>query len=345
MPPEDAIQNADVSSQGNDELELDPRDEAIAEIAKDRAQERDEMLKENGFEPEVADGEVEPDPDEVSAETTSQDGEPGDGEESEPPADNEEETHAATKKRTLKVDGEEVEFDEDKIIDAGIRALQKESAADKRLEEATELLRQAKALSNNQNEQQNSQPPVTTQGAETPTLATDEAKAIANAIQYGDEEESAEAIQKIFGRSQATQEIQQLSPADIQKAVSDQLAFNSAIEMLEKPPEDGGFGDLMSDPMLSKMVADKEAELRTEKEWGSYHDLFTAAGNAIREWRNDLIGKSSGNVSDIKSRQQRKASANSTVSSASTTSSPAAPEKPKSTSDIIEEMRRSRSVG
>jgi hypothetical protein len=39
----------------------------------------------------------------------------------------------------LKVDGQDVEVAADKVIEAGVRALQKESAADKRLQEAAEL--------------------------------------------------------------------------------------------------------------------------------------------------------------------------------------------------------------
>jgi hypothetical protein len=41
----------------------------------------------------------------------------------------------------LKVDGQDVEVAADKVIEAGVRALQKESAADKRLQEAAELKR------------------------------------------------------------------------------------------------------------------------------------------------------------------------------------------------------------
>lgn len=48
------------------------------------------------------------------------------------------------KRRTIIVDGQRIEVDEDKILEAGIKTLQKESAADKRLQEATALLKRAK---------------------------------------------------------------------------------------------------------------------------------------------------------------------------------------------------------
>ena len=48
------------------------------------------------------------------------------------------------KTRTIVVDGQRIEVDESKIFEAGVKTLQKETAADKRLQEANLLLQRAK---------------------------------------------------------------------------------------------------------------------------------------------------------------------------------------------------------
>jgi hypothetical protein len=52
----------------------------------------------------------------------------------------------ASKKIKIKVDGQEQEVDESAVLEAGMRTLQKESAADKRLEEATKARDEAERL-------------------------------------------------------------------------------------------------------------------------------------------------------------------------------------------------------
>lgn len=334
MPPKnDAIQS-DVSEN------VDPREEAIEEMAADRQAERDEEFKNHGIEPAVLDGEVEDDPsddDDDLDEDIVADGE----EEKDPDPDASSEE---VKKRTLKVDGEDVEVDENKIIDAGIRALQKESTADKRLEEATQLLKEAKE----QTKKPDSQPSTT--DAENTSLSLDEAKQLSHSIQYGDEDESAAAIQKVFGRNTATQDIKGMSAVDINAAVDDKLNFNSAVAMLEKSPEDGGYSDLLEDPELRVELENKEAELTANGFDGSYQDKFKAAGDAVREmkefreWKANPNGKKDP-VTDMQGRQQKKAGAASTVASASgTKTEEAETEKPMTRSEIVEDMRRSRTA-
>lgn len=50
------------------------------------------------------------------------------------------------KRRSLIVDGQTIEVDEDKILEAGIRTLQKQEAADRRLQEANRLKQEAERL-------------------------------------------------------------------------------------------------------------------------------------------------------------------------------------------------------
>lgn len=60
---------------------------------------------------------------------------------------------------SIVVDGQTIEVDEDKIIEAGKRTLQKESAADRRLQEAARLKQQAEALLNQAQQGRNESPP------------------------------------------------------------------------------------------------------------------------------------------------------------------------------------------
>jgi hypothetical protein len=59
--------------------------------------------------------------------------------EEQPQEEQQQEQQASGQLYRLKVDGQDVEVAADKVIEAGVRALQKESAADKRLQEAAEL--------------------------------------------------------------------------------------------------------------------------------------------------------------------------------------------------------------
>ena len=51
---------------------------------------------------------------------------------------------------SIVVDGQKIDVDEDRVLEAGRRTLQKESAADRRLAEANEILRQAKSRASKQ---------------------------------------------------------------------------------------------------------------------------------------------------------------------------------------------------
>lgn len=62
-----------------------------------------------------------------------------------PPASEEQPTASAPKMLTIIVDGQPIEVEESRIIEAGKRTLQKDNAADRRLQEAAQLKRQYEA--------------------------------------------------------------------------------------------------------------------------------------------------------------------------------------------------------
>lgn len=255
----------------------------ISDLAKQHRETRNAELKEAGH--EVTDTTQEPeDEQEESEEETADEKE----EVLEKPDTEEKAEEKAEKKEfdTLIVDGQEQKVDRDKIYDAGKRTLQKESAADKRLAEATEMLRKAEET------MAKAQKPLPDKDEDTPALSDPDVKTIAKQLVDGDVDDVEEAISKLMqGRQPSTPNI---SETDIRAAVSDQLAVAKAMETFKTPVETGGYGDLYENPTLQKMVFDKEAELaKHDQSVGAYRspmERLKEAAESVRSFRDELTG-------------------------------------------------------
>ena len=120
------------------------------------------------------------------------------------------------------VDGMKLKVKGQKIIDAGYRTFQKETAADYRLQLATKMLEDAKKTVSAVPE---AKPPV--QGAPQPEQQIDPMQ-LAELIQFGTKEQAAEAIKLLQKRdsSTLTQEgLQQFMVQQIPQMVNQQLSF------------------------------------------------------------------------------------------------------------------------
>jgi hypothetical protein len=226
------------------------------------------------------------------------------------------------KTRTLKVEGEEVERTEDEIIEAGIRALQKESSADKRLEEATQLLKEAK-------EQQNLQPPsveaVVTQEDQPPIVDAE----TMHKIQYGTEEESRLALEGVL-RAAQVQPTPQPQP-NVEAIVQTELDRRGLVTKLEAE-----FPEVFGDPRLlnmAKLEIDDKLKAGSTGDYETYQEVLTG----LMEWRGTK--KEDG----MNERQEKKSAASVTsIKTASATKSVEPEEKPQTTQDVINEMARQR---
>ena len=252
----------------------------ISDLANQHRETRNAELKEAGH--EVTDTTQEPEEDEPDDEQEESE------EQEQEPAKAEEVLEKAEEKEfdTLIVDGQEQKVDRDKIYDAGKRTLQKESAADKRLAEATEMLRKAEET------MARAQKPLPDKDEDTPALSDPDVKTIAKQLVDGDVDDVEEAISKLIqGRQQSTPNI---SETDIRAAVSDQLAVAKAMETFKTPVETGGYGDLYENPTLQKMVFDKEAELaKHDQSVGAYRspmERLKEAAESVRSFRDELTG-------------------------------------------------------
>jgi len=167
---------------------------------------------------------------------------------------------------TLKVDGEEREVPQSKVLEEGRRAMQKELAADKRLEEAALLKKQYEELLARANQQFTPPPPVEEDLTET----------IQNAA--FDPEAAKRLAQAIKGRDAATPDVMQLVREEIQ-----------AQHMLDRFKTE--FKDIVEDERALTLAASMEAQKRQAGDKRPLYDIWAEVGNDIRTWKAGLSGQ------------------------------------------------------
>ena len=235
--------------------------------------------------------------------------------------------------RTIIVDGVEQQVPVSKILDSGVRTLQKEATADKRLQEATELLRQAKEQAASPSSQD-----VSYDSYDSPPSNVD-AEQLAKTIIDGDLEEVTNAVQRLVGAGrqdsqQMATQVQNMDRSEVYGFVQDAINLEKAMNTFKDTPENGGFGDLYSDPTLRKMVMDKEEELVNGGDKRGYIERLTDAATEIREWRDGIMKSAGLSVADFDNVRDKKANATNTLESAGGRSTNTQEEKPKSRSEI-----------
>jgi hypothetical protein len=219
---------------------------------------------------------------------------------------------AAPKMVSIVVDGQPVEVEESRILEAGKRTLQKDHAADRRLQEATqarkqaeELLRQAQRLSN-------------------PDTALNEPAPSQDAPQQ---------------HQQATQGI---DPQALDTYLENKLYMRDAQKAADSFRKE--FPDIAADPHLMGMAASLETQrLSTAtalgESFGDPYEAYRKHGEAVREWMRMLSGK--GPVVNMADKAEKKRTIL-TVPAASARPAPPAPPREPTVSEIIEAERKAR---
>jgi hypothetical protein len=292
------------------ELIVNPRNEMIANLAAAARKERDEEIVSNGGEvvdtlnvdepaPEIESADEQP-PEVIKPDVT-------------PATEATTEPAPAERMIKVKVDGQEKEVPESWVIDAGIKAVQKESAADRRLEEATLLLKSAQEAATPKKQ---------------PLPEMDEAE-LANRIRMGSDEEAQEAVRILQGRDKATPE----QIADMaEDRVMKKIEFKDAVSWFKSE-----YKDIVADPYLLNLAISEEARMRESGDSRGYKDVYKDVGDAISkklvEWKG---GKPTVDTSTDK--RERKTNIVNLPSASARQAAPEQP-KPKTTSQIIEEMR------
>lgn len=165
---------------------------------------------------------------------------------------------APVEKVRVKVDGTELEVSQEELV----RTFQKNAAADKRLEEATRLLREAEQLVATRtaaSAPQEAQPqPATTEDPVT-RLREDAAATLAK-LYDGDQEAATEALValmlKVSGGGQPTQQTPAIDPSALTDQVLEQLSFKDALSKVQTD-----YPDLVTDPNLERLTAMRAEEL------------------------------------------------------------------------------------
>lgn len=163
---------------------------------------------------------------------------------------------------------------------------QKTGAADKRLAEASELLKQARAVA--AAPVATPAPPV---GADGKPVTGDSSAAdgkqpaavevkreFLSALFEGDMDKAMAAFDRVMPGASATQSIDQLT-AQLTPAVKQQLADESALDKFATD-----FDYLVADPYLADLADGHLARIQKEKPELSFQDQLDAAGSATRDW-------------------------------------------------------------
>lgn len=233
----------------------------------------------------------------------------------------------------IKVNGEEREVPLSQIVDAGKRTLQKESAADQKLDHASRLMKQVEELAKQvQQPSKDVAPPKPAQDA--PNL-----KQIVAAIQYGTEEEAEKALSELIkvqgGTKQPT-----LTPEQVNQMVEVRLHNKSIQQKFTEPPDRGGFGDIAQDPVLYNMASEYINLKRIQGDQRMGWEIYEEAGKAVRQWRDDMVKRFAqpANMGDKAARKETI----STVSGAAKKAASPPADKEKSPSEVIAEMAATR---
>jgi len=306
-----------------------PRVGDVDDLARLSRERRDQELRDEGFSPD---------------DTSTSDPDDSEEQTSEEPETVLESGEATTEDEmvTLIVDGVEKQVPMKDVLDAGRRTMQKESTADQRLREATNLLNEAKKFNPNQ-------PPDSGSGVGAPPPEAPpsfDAAELARALQYGSEEEAAAAVQKMAHMGANATQMQNVSQDKLLPFIQDTIAYNDAVNMLERPAAEGGYEDLWSDPTMRQLFIAKEQEVRAKCAQNndplpSYRELYSGIGNGLRAWRDGITPQST--TTTLSDKQNRKRSSDAPpVAGGRMSAQSTGPAKPKTRKEVLAEMAAGR---
>ena len=341
---------------------VNPRDEIMADIQKARQEQLAQEFKEGGGDLSLLEGhekveekkEVQmpegTDPAEwekldeaakaglVEAEEERKKAEAG---ASEVIADKQEEVVTAAKAKVkIKVDGQELEVDEEAVREAGIKALQKQSAADKRLEESARLKKEAEAEARKiledarkqvaQPNQDETQPPKGATSVE--RLTDDRFIETVKKVQYGGEAEAGQALRDLISEAVKAGK----SPELTLNEVGEYLEFRDATKWAHDE-----YKEILGDQKLKTLFSSEEKRLRAAGDMRPYREVYSDIGNGLREWLKEKAPAPAQEPKKELTRQERKASVVVIPTAAARQPAPTQPKEP-TPSEVVDRIRAAR---
>lgn len=257
--------------------------------------------------------------------------------------------------RKIKVYGEEREVPEDEIIEAGIRAYQKETAADERLREAAERQRmlEQKEAELRELEQQlqgrNEEParePAREPAKESAQDDDDFIDTIVDRL-YGGEDEARQAVKDLIARAQHREDrnfSEQEIAALVQKEVDRrETATRQEQTVREIEQANAWFSDnygwVESDPKLNAFAESQVRRLRSEHPHYGPQELVEAVGKEVESFVSTFKGHSSNQSLDSK-REAKRRTDNPPAAKGRMPSPPES--KPKTKRDTFAEIAKAR---
>jgi hypothetical protein len=189
------------------------------------------------------------------------------------------EAKAAEAKKTekLKIDGEEREVEVEKIMDAGRRAMQKELAADKRLEEATRvkeeaerLRKEAEAALSSGTQARQSKP------AAEAVAIVEKLKPVVHKMQYGTADEAAAALAEIIESTKS----EGLSDQQITLLVNQELSLRESRAFVK-----ANYPEVLADERLKKIFVDDVNGRIAAGDTRPYQEICKDVGDELRAWK------------------------------------------------------------
>lgn len=231
------------------------------------------------------------------------------------------------------VEGQTIKVKGSLIIDAGKRTFAKETAADFRLRTASQLLEEAERRL-----QASGQQPAAEQSKPEPSTKSE--AELAEMLQFGTKEQSAEAVKILLSRGMPQDQIMQLSADAARSAARDEFEFQRAKSFVARE-----YRDIMDRPALRNLFSAEEERLRRGGDKRPYGELYKAIGDNIRK-DFGLVKPAAAATAPVpgskEARVERKAAAPSVPRTATARLQESQAAKPKSAGDIIAGMAAAR---